>query len=109
MKILYPKFPVSNINRILKDISEGRGDLTKQIQLRSKDEVGEIVQLFNIVMGNLQSMIREVMGNSKKLTTFSDEFLIIFKEIDDNSHETSSIANNGASANKRYGADKRID
>ena len=90
--------PLIKINRILKDISEGQGDLTRRIRLKTKDEVGEIAQSFDVFMDNMQSMIAEIKENSKKLTVSSDEFSTIFKEIDNNSQETSSMANNAASS-----------
>lgn len=93
--------PLLRMNIILKDISEGQGDLTKRIELKSKDEVGEIAQAFNLFMNNLQSMIREILDNSKRLTTSSSEFSTIFKEIDSNSQETSSIASSTASATEK--------
>ncbi len=88
--------PLLNMNSILKDISEGQGDLTKRIRISSKDEIGEIAQSFDRFMDNLHSMISEIMANSKKLTSSSDEFSNIFKSIDQSTQETSAMASNAA-------------
>jgi len=41
----------------LKDIAEGEGDLTKRIEIKSKDEIAELAGWFNIFIEKLQGII----------------------------------------------------
>jgi methyl-accepting chemotaxis protein len=62
--------PVRSLIVVLKDISEGEGDLTKRIVVQNKsDEIGEMAKYFNIFMEKLQTIIRQIKSNSNTLTT----------------------------------------
>ncbi|MHC6201856.1 methyl-accepting chemotaxis protein [Breznakiellaceae bacterium SP9] len=54
--------PIVTVSLTLKDISEGEGDLTKTVELRSKDEVGDLARYFNATLGK----IRELVASIKK-------------------------------------------
>lgn len=45
---------------VLKDISEGEGDLTHRVPLMSHDELGQASEYFNHTMARLQGMVKEV-------------------------------------------------
>jgi methyl-accepting chemotaxis protein len=59
--------PISGIVERIKDISEGEGDLTKRIQVNTKDEIGELAQAFNMFVDKLQNMIRQIAGTTNLL------------------------------------------
>lgn len=69
MSQMYVANPLSNINRrlekIVKDIQSGTGDLSRRIPVGSKDEIGQIATGINVFMETLQ----EIMG---QITTSSD-------------------------------------
>ncbi|GEM_PF-6754265 len=55
---------------VLKDISEGEGDLTISIPVKSDDEIGELAEYFNNFTGKLRGIIekiRDVTINTRKL------------------------------------------
>lgn len=52
----------------LKDVAQGKGDLTKRIEIKSRDEIGELSQWFNIFVENLQNMIRDISGGSQTIS-----------------------------------------
>lgn len=49
--------PIETTVAMLKDISEGEGDLTKRLSIDSKDELGEMAHYFNNFISQLQSLI----------------------------------------------------
>jgi len=44
---------------MLKDISEGEGDLTKRLNIIKQDELGELAGYFNAFLDKLQGMVKK--------------------------------------------------
>lgn len=65
--------PIKAINVQLKEISEGEGDLTKELQVNSQDEVGELAISFNRMISSLREMIQQVSLTSHQVAASSDE------------------------------------
>ena len=88
--------PLQNANAMLKDISEGEGDLTKRLVVESKDEVGELASNFNNFMQKLQTIIGELAGTAVQLSTSSEELSLSAqaanKEIIQQTMETEQVA-----------------
>lgn len=66
--------PVLQVNRQLKEIAEGGGDLTKQIIVKSKDEIGDLALHFNQMIHNLRMMVQQV-GTTAHQIAYSSEHL----------------------------------
>jgi methyl-accepting chemotaxis protein len=49
--------PIVNVALTLKDISEGEGDLTKSIDLKAKDETGDLARYFNLTLEKIKSLV----------------------------------------------------
>lgn len=49
--------PIKNLTAIIKDISEGDGDLTKRVQIDSRDEIGTMGKYFNNFVESLYKII----------------------------------------------------
>ncbi len=49
---------------ILKDISEGEGDLTRRIEEKSRDEVGEMAKYFNLTFDKIRNSVAMVKKQS---------------------------------------------
>lgn len=60
--------PLQVINRQLKEIAEGEGDLTREITVGSKDELGELGRSFNLMVSNLRHIIREVRSSAVQVS-----------------------------------------
>lgn len=61
-----------NLNTIvgsLKELAEGRGDLTKRLQSNSADETGMVVKYFNDFLQKLHDLIKEVVDATAQLGT----------------------------------------
>lgn len=65
--------PISRVTRQLKEISEGEGDLTRQLEVKSNDEVGELAKYFNKMIDNLRQLIRQVGMGAEQVAASSEE------------------------------------
>lgn len=65
--------PLQVVNQQLAEISEGEGDLTKQIAVSTRDEIGEVANSFNKMMNSLKDIIAQVKSASYELATSSEE------------------------------------
>ena len=59
---------IGEVARSLKDIAQGEGDLTKRIDKRGKDQLGQLVTWFNIFADKLQNTIGEIIQTIEPLT-----------------------------------------
>jgi methyl-accepting chemotaxis protein len=59
--------PVRMASEMLEDISEGEGDLTKEIPVTTKDELADMSKGFNLFVGKLRSMIGVIRGGATRL------------------------------------------
>jgi methyl-accepting chemotaxis protein len=49
--------PIVKVADTLKDISEGEGDLTRSVNINSKDEVGDLAKYFNKTLGKIKDLV----------------------------------------------------
>ncbi|MCG8633897.1 MAG: methyl-accepting chemotaxis protein [Desulfobacterales bacterium] len=60
--------PVNQVVEGLKDAVQGEGDLTKRIEVKSRDEIGELAHWFNEFVKAIQSVITDVSANAGQLS-----------------------------------------
>lgn len=72
--------PLNQTVAVLQDIAEGEGDLTKRLQVASRDEIGELARWFNTFMDKLHDIIAQVRaaadhaaGAAQQLSAGSEE------------------------------------
>ncbi|EWH09445.1 methyl-accepting chemotaxis sensory transducer [Catenovulum agarivorans DS-2] len=63
---------IENLTRQIRQIATGNGDLTKQIDARSKDEFGELAGEFNGFVGNLRQLIKSILQQSNRLAELTE-------------------------------------
>ena len=68
--------PVIRVAETLKDISEGEGDLTKQINIASKDEIGDLSKYFNRTIGNIRNLVGIIKYKIHALTNTGHELSV---------------------------------
>ena len=54
-------------NRIMADIGQGKGDLSERVEVRGKDEIGQLAQGINAFIESLEAVMHQVTLNSDKL------------------------------------------
>ena len=59
--------PIKRVVAILKDISEGEGDLTRSIEEKSADEIGLMARYFNETFSKIRNLVSIVQTQSQNL------------------------------------------
>ena len=60
--------PIVNVTDTLRDISEGEGDLTKQVIANSKDEIGDLSRYFNLTLEKIKKLVFAIKRESGTLS-----------------------------------------
>ncbi|MFH1768056.1 MAG: methyl-accepting chemotaxis protein [Candidatus Omnitrophota bacterium] len=82
--------PVREVISILAVLAEGGGNLTQRIMIVSKDEIGELANLFNKFIGTLHLMVSQVRSTAKKVTTSAQNLSAIAQQVNTSTVEISS-------------------
>ncbi|GAA5268442.1 methyl-accepting chemotaxis protein [Vibrio cholerae] len=59
--------PLSRLNTLVTNLSQGNGDLTQRLAVESKDEIGQICNSINLFIEKLQQMFLDVADSSKEI------------------------------------------
>ncbi|OGQ01544.1 MAG: hypothetical protein A2W38_04335 [Deltaproteobacteria bacterium RBG_19FT_COMBO_58_16] len=73
--------PVDRTVQMLKAIAEGKGDLTKRLEITSDDEIGMLGRWFNKFVDGMQNMVKEIFGISREVSAASKEIESASREI----------------------------
>jgi len=65
--------PLQQTTSMLKDISQGQGDLTKRLEIVSNDEIGELSNYFNHFIDQIHHIISQVSTNTSILYEASED------------------------------------
>jgi methyl-accepting chemotaxis protein len=60
--------PIVSVSETLKTISEGEGDLTGSIQVKSKSEIGDLAHYFNLTLEKIRNLIIIIKKQSAALS-----------------------------------------
>ncbi len=90
--------PIVTATSMIKDIAEGEGDLTKRLEVDSKDEIGELAKWFNHFLDNLQKIISDIAHHASVVDSSSGKLLGIATQVSSNASETSEKAERVANA-----------
>ena len=78
--------PIKRFTFVLKDISEGEGDLTRTIEVSSRDEIGSMANYFNETFAKIRQLVSLVQAQSSRLGAVSED-------LSSNMTETASAIN----------------
>ncbi|MDR2070662.1 MAG: methyl-accepting chemotaxis protein [Treponema sp.] len=65
--------PIINVATTLKDISEGEGDLTKSVNVHSRDEIGDLARYFNATLGKIKELVVTIKNQAVALFDIGNE------------------------------------
>jgi methyl-accepting chemotaxis protein len=65
--------PIANVALTLKDISEGEGDLTKTVNVHSKDEIGDLARYFNATLEKIKNLVVIIKRQAVSLFDIGNE------------------------------------
>jgi methyl-accepting chemotaxis protein len=80
------------------DIAEGEGDLTKRIDIKSKDEIAELARWFNIFLEKLQKIIGTIAQSTAAVGSESTNLSTIAENLAKNAGQTSQLSENVAAS-----------
>jgi methyl-accepting chemotaxis protein len=92
--------PIKAIVQRVGDIANGEGDLTMRLEVRSKDEIGELAELINQFLGSLQKMISEISQNADVLGESSSNLSGLSQKMSQGADQMSAKANSVAAASE---------
>jgi methyl-accepting chemotaxis protein len=96
--------PINNTVRMLRDLAQGEGDLRQRLEVNTKDEIGELAQLFNTFVGKIQLAIKNIAGNAKTLAGASTELSATATQLAGGAEETTNQSATVASAAEEMAA-----
>lgn len=94
---------VKNIQRVvmgLQDMAQGEGDLTKTLEVSTQDEVGDLAQWFNMFVGKLRDMIKDIIENANLVGNSSSQLSTISQQMSDGTDSMSKKSHAVATASK---------
>ncbi|MDR0376355.1 MAG: methyl-accepting chemotaxis protein [Spirochaetaceae bacterium] len=65
--------PIVKVAMTLKDISEGEGDLTRTVEIRSKDEIGDLANYFNKNLEKIKALVVAIKRQAVNLFDIGNE------------------------------------
>jgi len=60
--------PIITVAETLKDIAEGEGDLTRSVNVKSNDEVGDLAKYFNQTLDKIKNLVIIIKKEAEKLS-----------------------------------------
>ena len=96
--------PINNVVAGLKDAAEGEGDLTKRLDVKSRDEVGELGKWFNVFIEKVQVIIRDVASNADHLSDSSRNLSAISGQMSTGAEQTTLKARTVSASSEEMSA-----
>ncbi len=90
--------PINNTVKMINNIAQGEGDLTKRLKIISENEIGDLAKGFNLFVKKLQEIITDISGNSENLNSSSSDLLGISNKMSLETQNLSDKSNSVAVA-----------
>ncbi len=78
---------------LMRDISEGEGDLTKRLAVANRDEIGEMAGYFNNFVEKIQGIIAHIAGNVTAMASSATELSATANQLASGAEETTNQSN----------------
>jgi methyl-accepting chemotaxis protein len=92
----------------LQEIAQGEGDLTKRLEVKSSDEVGELAECFNTFMNKLHAIVVQVKDTAAYISSASSQLSTASGQLSSGSQEqASSLEETAASLEEITGTVKQ--
>lgn len=93
--------PILSTGIMLKDISDGEGDLTKRLDIKSNDEIGDLARYSNMFIEKLQRIIGTISGNADTIASAASNLSTTSSQIAANAVEMTAQTATVASATEQ--------
>jgi methyl-accepting chemotaxis protein len=98
------KKPLTAVHDMVQDIAQGEGDLTKRLDYRSRDELGDICTGFNTFMDKLHAIITSIASNTTQVAAAASQLMTASEQIATGSEEVAAQAGTVATAGEEMSA-----
>jgi len=85
--------PIIKLEEIIKDISEGEGDLSKKINIIRKDEIGRLALHFNNFIDKLRNIVVNLRNVGEKSRIMGNDLAVSMQEASSAGQEISTTMN----------------
>ncbi|MDK2792027.1 MAG: methyl-accepting chemotaxis protein [Deferribacteres bacterium] len=92
--------PIKTITNMLRNISEGEGDLSQRIEVKSKDEIADLSNYFNKFIENLENDFLDTMYKISNSIEKSNSLYHSLVKVSDVAEKTGDMANQVATASE---------
>ena len=89
---------------LMRDISEGEGDLTRRLDATSRDEIGEFARYFNHFVEKLQGIISRIADTTTTLASSATELSATAAQLASGAEETTNQSKSVATAAEEMSA-----
>ncbi len=96
--------PINMVVEGLRDAAEGEGDLTKRLQVRSRDEVGELASCFNTFVEKVHTIISDIHSNVSTLNSSAGSLSDLSGNLSAGAEDSSQRSNTVAAAAEEMNA-----
>ncbi len=83
--------PINELKNKAKELSSGEGDLTHQIKVQSKDEIGETSREFNRFIDRIRDLVVIAKSSSNKNATVASQLSSTASEVGERAENVSSL------------------
>lgn len=89
---------LSSLEKAMRDIKEGDGDLRRRIQVTSKDEIGAVTNAFNGLIDDIHKIVRDIKNMFQPLRETAEQLSASSQETTAASTETASTVSEVAAS-----------
>jgi methyl-accepting chemotaxis protein len=90
--------PVNDLVAMSMDIAQGEGDLTKRMEVATKDELGDLSTWFNMFLKRLNNMVSEIKKHAANINVSSQEMALGNQDLSNRTNQQSSSLEETATA-----------
>ncbi len=102
LSILLATQIVRPVSALLNNVQQvAGGDLTKEVDVRTSDEIGELAGAFNRMLASLRDIVAKVQSNALKLSSHSQELAASGQEVSASMEEVASTTSEVAASSAR--------
>lgn len=95
---------LEKVSTQLSEIVSGKADLTRRLEIRRRDEVGEVSSRFNVFMDNLLTLVRRVQHSGIQVTTSATAIASTSKQLERTIQDFGSFTNEVGATAKQISA-----
>ena len=90
--------PIEHMVAGLRSIASGEGDLTRRLEVKGKDEIGEASSVFNDMMVKFSDLVRHVGESASQVSSAAHELSASANKVTEGSHRQDQMSSTAADA-----------